>query len=187
MDHRYGKAKWGPNGTRNRTAPANWRKPIQWNKAAETAGRPALVFCASLADVFEDREDIVEHRRDLFALIDATPNLIWLMLTKRPEAVRRLWPVYHDRQPVFPGCPGPLGEPQACIVKGKQRTNVWLGTSPCNQETADRSVPELLKVRDLCGGTFLSCEPLMGAVDLTRWLCPRCEVTDTSLDHSAKA
>ena len=74
---------WGKDAGRQITSDANWRKPLQWNRAAEKEGRPALVFCASLADVFEDREDLVEHRRDLFALIDKTPNLIWLMLTKK--------------------------------------------------------------------------------------------------------
>ena len=166
MDHRYGKAKWGVNGTRNRTSDANWRKPLQWNRAAEKEGRPALVFCASLADVFEDREDLVEHRRDLFALIDKTPNLIWLMLTKRPENVRRLWPEMHTERPIFPGMPGPMGQPMPCVVTMAKRSNVWLGTSPCNQETADSAIPELLKVRDLCGGLFLSCEPLLGSINL---------------------
>lgn len=165
MDSRYGKVKWGPSGSRVLTSPANWRKPVQWNKAAAEAGRPALVFCASLADIFEawgdkpvldhkgltligpdglQRRTLADVRRRLFDLIDATPHLIWLMLTKRPGLVRAMWP------------------------DGKPRSNVWLGTSPCDQETADKAIPALLGVRDLCGGTFLSCEPLIGEVRLDR-------------------
>jgi protein gp37 len=150
MGHRYGKAKWGVDGTRNRTSEAYWRKPLQWNRAAEKTGRPALVFCASLADVFEDREDLVEHRRDLFAMVDQTPHLIWLMLTKRPENIHSMWP---KQLPDDGGC-------------GHVRRNVWIGTSPCNQETADKSIRELIKCSDLCGGLFLSCEPLLGEIDL---------------------
>jgi protein gp37 len=77
---------WGPGAPRRRTSPANWRKPPQWNKThAEffaAHGRRQRVFCASLADVFDNAVD-EQWRADLFALIRATPNLDWLLLTKR--------------------------------------------------------------------------------------------------------
>lgn len=54
MDHRYGKVSWGPNGNRVKTSEANWRKPLRWNREATDSGKRLYVFCASLADVFED-------------------------------------------------------------------------------------------------------------------------------------
>lgn len=159
---RYGKAAWGPDGTRVRTSPANWRKPLQWNKAAAKAGERRRVFCASLADVFEDWNGVVVDaggntvtgsleyvRSELFALIDKTPHLDWLLLTKRPENIRRMWP----------------------LVRRGVEPNVWIGTSVSNQETADKMVPELLKCRDLSPCLFLSCEPILGPINLIQ-SCP---------------
>lgn len=217
MDKRRGRVKWGPNGTRSRTTEAYWKQPLKWNRLAEcNCGAAGLgpqecafcaggcvrprVFCASLADVFEDigsdfvfdhrgermyrrfpevskptndpadhyRVGLPELRKDLFALIDATPNLDWLLLTKRPENILKMWPVTHDRRPIFPGMPGPLGEPQPCVISGARRNNVWLGTSISDQATAGKAIPELLKCRDLAPVLFLSAEPLLGPIDLTR-------------------
>lgn len=104
------------------------------------------VFCASLADVFEDREELRPWRRDLFKLIFHTPNLDWLILTKRPENVNEMvqesWRVFPD---VFP-------------------PNVWIGTSIEDQKTADERIPHLLEVPAAI--RFLSCEPLLASVDL---------------------
>lgn len=149
MDTRYGRVEWGVNGTRSRTGPDNWRKPIQWNKQAEKEGRRFRVFCASLADVFEDRPELVEWRADLFKLIDATPHLDWLLLTKRPENIERMWRELNGR--------GWLDDP---------RQNVWLGTSVENQAAADERIPALLRAAHLARFTFLSMEPLLGPVDL---------------------
>lgn len=148
MDKRYGKVKWGPQGARVRTSKANWDKPRRWNEQAKKEGRRFRVFCASLADVFEEKPDqpeINEWRNDLFALIDATPNLDWLLLTKRPENIKRLWPFgWYGRDFTWP--------------------NVWMGTSVENQETADERIPWLLKIPAVVH--FLSCEPLLGHIDL---------------------
>lgn len=141
MDKRYGKAKWGPDGTRKRTAKANWNLPRIWDREAKLLGERHRVFCASLADVFEDHAALVEPRAELFELIDATPHLDWLLLTKRPENIRRFW-------------------------QGGRRENVWRGTSVENQETADLRIPELLATSDLGPISFLSVEPLLGPVDL---------------------
>lgn len=81
---RSGLVKWGDH-PRRRTSAANWREPLKWNRAAEAAGERRRVFCASLADVFEDREELKPWRYDLWRLIEATPSLDWLLLTKRPE------------------------------------------------------------------------------------------------------
>lgn len=144
----------GPEGVRVRTSVANWKKPLKWNEQAKAARRRFSVFCASLADVFEDKPDqpeMDEWRRDLFALIDATPNLDWLLLTKRPENVQRLWPFgWYDEQFTWP--------------------NVRLGTSVENQEQADKRIPELLQIP---AKNFLSMEPLLGPVDIEDWLYER--------------
>ena len=146
MDTRYGRANWGVDGTRVRTSDAYWRKPLAWNRKARIEGVRYRVFCASLADVFEDREDLEEWRDDLFNLISATPNLDWLLLTKRPENVNRI-----------------VGESRGDCYwieesAGKGNGNIWIGTSVENQEQADKRIPELLKIPARV--RFLSMEPL---------------------------
>ena len=79
-------------GERKMMADANWKKPMTWQRKAEKAGEMQLVFCGSMMDVFEDRDDLKEPRARLFALIDQTPNLLWQLTTKRPEnALPMLW------------------------------------------------------------------------------------------------
>jgi protein gp37 len=77
---------WGPGAPRRRTSIANWQKPLAWNRAHAAFlaehGRRQRVFCASLADVFDNAVDPA-WRADLFQLIEATPELDWLLLTKR--------------------------------------------------------------------------------------------------------
>lgn len=147
MDKRYGKVKWGVQGKRIRTSAANWKKPLEWNRQAEHEGRRYRVFCASLADVFEHKPDqhkeMEQWRFDLFRLIDDTPKLDWLLLTKRPENVMDM--LRHDWADQLP-------------------SNVWIGTSVENQERADKRIPELLKIP--AAVRFLSIEPLLGEVDL---------------------
>jgi len=189
FDHRYGKVKWGPSGTRVLTTDANWNKPLKWDREAKESGQRKRVFCASLADVFEDWQGPIQNskgqrlfwshsrkpsesvfhwiaepdcaggetpvtmndvRARLFALIDATPNLDWLLLTKRPENILSMW---DDMPRGFPH---------------KHRANCWLGTSTENQEYADKRIPHLVNCRELSPVLFLSAEPLLGPVDLTR-------------------
>jgi protein gp37 len=75
VDKRWGKVNWGDKGTRVRTSAANWKQPLAWDRAAKEAGERHRVFCASLADVFEDRDELLNWRYDLFELIGETPNL----------------------------------------------------------------------------------------------------------------
>lgn len=185
FDHRYGKVQWGPSGTRVLTTDANWKKPLKWDREAKEAGQRKRVFCASLADVFEDWQGAIlgssgarkavwpdgsivlgdcsesygpphipggvrshwmtmnDVRYRLFKLIDATPNLDWLLLTKRPENALQMW-------------------------VGEIRKNVWLGTSVENQEWADRRLPHLHQAKrsGLVATTFISAEPLVGSIML---------------------
>lgn len=149
---RAGKAAgvvWG--GERRLTGEANWRKPLKWNAQAEREGRRYRVFCASLADVF-DNQVPAEWRVDLFRLIATTPSLDWLLLTKR---IGNAWPMIQD---VARRCGG--GE--------QPMENVWLGATICNQGEADRDIPKLLAVP--AAKRFLSMEPLLGPVDLGAWI-----------------
>lgn len=146
--------RWGPHADRTRTSAANWRKPIAWNRKAAAEGRRYRVFCASLSDVFDNHRSILpEWRADLWALIASTPHLDWLLLTKRPQNIARYLP--NDSK-------APWYRPWNQLWPWP---NVWIGTTVENQEEADRRVPVLLsipaKVR------FLSCEPMLGRVDLT--------------------
>lgn len=149
MDKRYGRVKWGPAGVRKRTSEANWKKPLTWDRKAKAAGERRKVFCASLADVFEDRPELVEWRDDLFDLIHITPHLVWLLLTKRPENVIRMMDGYDFNKSIF------------------HLHNIWIGTSVEDQETADERIPHLLQIPAKI--RFLSCEPLLGPVDLWRF------------------
>ena len=156
MDTRLKQVEWGVQGTRVRTTKAYWKGPLKWNKQAEEEGRRHRVFCASLADVFEDKEDQPEMdkwRGDMLGLIEDTPNLDWLLLTKRPENVRPLIEKAIDWLD-FPDANQWL----------RDHGNVWIGTSVENQEQAEKRIPELLRIQ--ANTRFLSMEPLLGSVDL---------------------
>ena len=135
MDHRYGRVQWGPHGERVRTSAANWRKPRQWAKAAN--GVRPRVFCASLADVFDNRAP-AGARDDLFDLIRCTPQLDWLLLTKRPENIAKMLPADW----------------------GSGWSNVWLGTTCEDQAHFDRRWPILGAVPAVVH--FVSYEPALG-------------------------
>ncbi len=144
-----GLALWSGAVIDARTSGSNWREPIKWNRQAGEAGIRRRVFCASLADVF-DNQVPGEWRSDLWALIAATPHLDWLLLTKRPQNIAKMLPVIE-----FEGKDWGTGWP-----------NVWLGTTVENQEQADIRIPHLLAVPAV--RRFLSCEPLLGPVDISQ-------------------
>jgi protein gp37 len=138
---------WGAKGDRRTFSEKHWREPLAWNAAAQRAGERRRVFCASMADVFEDHPALPPERAKLWPLIEATPWLDWLLLTKRIENVSGMVP-WGDNWP----------------------ENVWMGTSVENQEWADRRIPILLDLPATV--RFLSCEPLIGPVDLGHFLEP---------------
>lgn len=140
---------WGDKGTRVIASESMWREPVKWNAAAEKAGERRRVFCASLADVCEDRPDLVEPRRRLMHLISHTHSLDWLLLTKRPENFNRLF----NWNEIF-------YQPHAA---DRWPENVWVGTTVENQKATAR-IAELMKVD--AAVQFLSCEPLLERVVL---------------------
>lgn len=135
---------WGNDAPRRFFGDAHWREPLRWNQEAGLSGTRERVFCASMADVFERRADLNEERTRLWELIQNTPNLDWLLLTKRPQNIERLIPWRND----WPA-------------------NVWLGTSVENQTLAEKRLPFLL--RNAAAVRFLSCEPLLGPLNLRTW------------------
>ena len=144
---RMGLPLWGPvrSTERQRTSLANWKKPLAWDRTAQREGRRIKVFCASLADVFEDNPQVAPWRADLFRLIERTTHLDWLLLTKRADRMAAL--------------------AREAGWRDSWPDNVWAGTTVENQDKADKRIPDLLKVPARV--RFLSCEPLLEAVDLT--------------------
>ena len=147
MDTRYGKVEWGPHGVRKRTSEANWRQPIKWNAGARAFkkkhSRRPRVFCASLADVFDNRVPLT-WRGDLFELIRKCRRLDWLLLTKRPPNIEKMLPKDW----------------------GDGYKNVWLGVTAENQFYFDQrwpiieAIPAALK--------FISYEPALGPLQLPK-------------------
>jgi len=146
MDKRWHKVEWGPHGERKRTSENLWRQPITWNKhyAAFQAkhGHRQRVFCASLADVF-DNQAPAHWRLDLWELIEATPNLDWLLLTKRPENITAMLPILWLRH---------------------MPANVWLGTTAEDQAAYDRRWPILQPIPARV--RFISYEPAIGPLNI---------------------
>lgn len=142
---RFGHKVWGARAPRRLASPKAWKEPLRWDTAARAAGKRERVFCLSMGDVFEDRRDLDSARALLWALIAATPNLDWLLLTKRPENIAKLVPW---------GATWP--------------TNVWLGVTAETQENADQRIPLILQYP--AAVHFVSAEPLLEAISLTRYL-----------------
>ena len=145
-DARWKGGHWGKDAPRRFFGDAHWNEPLKWNRAAEMEGRRHRVFCASMADVFEDRPDLEAERDHLWDLIHRTPHLDWQLLTKRPENMERMLPWGR-----YGAGPSPW-------------RNVWLGTTVEDQKRADERIPLLLATPATV--RFLSCEPLLGPVTL---------------------
>ena len=162
LDKRYHRVSWGQRktdrtepsvGTRVRTSEANWKQPLRWNREAAarielfdegmTTFRPERprVFCASLAD-WLDNQVPESWREDLACQIEATPDLDWLLLTKRIENFDKLAP-WHDDD--IPG-------------------NVWLGITAEDQDAYDRRWPILARIPARV--RFVSYEPACGPLSI---------------------
>lgn len=137
---RFGLVRWG-NHERRRTSAAYWQAPLKWNANAEAFerkhGRRRRVFCASLADTF-DNQVPTEWRADLWTLIRDTPRLDWLILTKRPQNIRRM-------------LPDDWGDGWA---------NVWLGATAEDEQHYRQRWPVLSDVPAVI--RFISYEPAIG-------------------------
>lgn len=129
-------------GERRRTTASNWLQPVRWNRGAVLAGVRRKVFCASLADVF-DNQVPASWRDDLWRLIEQTPHLDWLLLTKRPQNIAKM-------------LPDPLVGARAW---GNGWPNVWLGTTIEDRKRAATNLAALGAVPSAV--RFVSAEPLL--------------------------
>lgn len=145
----YRGARWGVNGARHRTSDANWARVRNWNAGAIARGEAARVFCASLADVFEQHPALNAWRKDLFDLIMQCTALDWMLLTKRPESVLRMVPA---------------------AWRHAWPCHVWIGTSVGTPDSLAR-LDELVRIP--APVRFVSAEPLLEPVDLWPWLSKR--------------
>lgn len=132
---------WGPKADRYVTK-TTWKQPVKWNKEAVQAGERRRVFCASMADVFEKHPALEEPRQRLWKLIEETPMLDWLLLTKRPENIVDMLPARWA--PFAP--------------------NVWLGVSAENQRRWNERVPILASIP--AAVRFVSYEPALGPLNI---------------------
>lgn len=142
---RVGQGVWGAKAPRRFFTDRHWNEPTRWNAEARKDGQRRRVFCASMADVFEKRAELNPWRKRLWTLIEETPMLDWLLLTKRPQEIGKIVPWLNE----WPD-------------------NIWLGTTVESQRHAEQRLPHLLKHRAKV--RFLSCEPLLGPIDLKSWI-----------------
>lgn len=152
FDKRVGGEHWGKGQPRRTFGEKHWNEPLTWDQKAAKAGKPALVFCASMADVMDDEAPPGERGR-LWALIDRTPNLIWQLLTKRPQRYERYLPSRFAH------------------------ANVWLGATAEDQPNYDLRWPVLYtaaRKRNL--KTFISYEPALGPLEMTPMIGPLYEL-----------
>jgi protein gp37 len=126
-----------------KTSNATWQKPLKLNAEAERYGVSPRVFCGSRCDVFDNAAN-ADWRLELFDLIQKTPYLDWLLLTRRIGNAQKM-----------------LDEIGCNWIADK----TWIGITVCNQEEADRDIPKFLEVP--VGKRFLSIEPLLGKIHLT--------------------
>ena len=144
---RTGNDIWGVDKPRRFFGDKHWSDPLKWSANAEKAGVRAKVFCASMADVLEDRLDLAEPRKRLADLIKETPYLDWLLCTKRIENAYEM-----------------MAESKMCTLIGAPLDNVWLGTTVENQKQADIRIPQLVAIPARI--KWLSVEPMLEKIDL---------------------
>ena len=143
LDKRWGDPHWGKGVPRRVMSDSYWREPLAWDAAAKKAGKPAMVFCASMADVMDDEAPEGQRER-LWKLIDNTPYLIWQLLTKRPQRYGRYLP------------------------HAFQHPNVWLGTSAEDQANYDLRWPALHHaVESYTTPSWISYEPALGPLKMS--------------------
>lgn len=149
-----GHALFGPNSRRRFFGEKRWAEPLKWNERAKKRGVRERVLCATMCDVFEsltvghpDSASLVNTRSDLWRLIERTPHLDWLLLTKRVDHLYAMWPLRWSKEPP---------------------PHVWLGTTIESQPAADKRVDHLLQVP--AARHFISYEPALGPLDATPWL-----------------
>jgi protein gp37 len=145
--HRTGHEVWGKDAPRRFFGDRHWQEPLHWNEQAAKSGTRRKVFCASMADVFEERSDLSDSRERLWNVIEQTPNLDWLLLTKRPQNID--WMIPHT-------------------WRSTARRNAWFGVTAENEQQARKRLPWLRGLPNALA--WVSYEPALGPVDWTPYL-----------------
>jgi protein gp37 len=145
IDKRAGRDLWAPGAERKRTSRDYWRQPLKWQAEAARTGIRRRVFSSHLSDLFDNRAHEA-WRADFWELVRDTPDLTWMVLTKRPQLIPRMIPAWWGDGP----------------------PNVWLGATVENQAEARRRIPHLLAAP--AAVHWLSVEPLLEALDLRPWV-----------------
>lgn len=140
---------WGKAGVRQQCA-STWTAPLRWNRKAERAARRLRVFVSSMSDIFETHASINEEwRTHAFGLVEQCGWLDFLLLTKRPGSI-----THHLRDRTW---------------LSQWPENCWLGATVEHAGNL-RRIEELLAVPGAPPVRFLSCEPLLGPLDLRPYL-----------------
>lgn len=153
LDTMNGGTHWTQRAARQIVAETTWSKPVQWNRKVAALGHRMKVLCGSVCDVFELNTEVPgleTARARLWTLIDSTPNLAWLLLTKRPQYIEGMVPLKWLRASRWP-------------------RNCFCGVSVENSNFKKR-IDCLLRVPAPL--LFVSCEPLLGRLDLDAYLKP---------------
>jgi protein gp37 len=111
--------------------------------------KPARIFVNSMSDLFHPNvpDEFID---EIFGIMELCTWHTFMVLTKRPERMLKLT---KGTESFFP-------------------ENVWLGVSVEDQKAADERIPLLLQTP--AEVRFVSCEPLLGEVDLNIGVCPEC-------------
>lgn len=137
---------WGPPSTTERVRMKGiWRDVVRWNDEAAASGVRKRVFVSSMADAFEDHPQVAPWRAEALALLATLTSLDVQLLTKRPANILRM-------------------VPPAWLTSWP--AHVWVGCTVEDQRRAAERIPHLLAVPARV--RFLSVEPLLEAVNLTR-------------------
>jgi protein gp37 len=168
LSNRFGGKHWGLNSERKTFGEKHWKEPLKWDREAKKWGIQRKVFCASMADVFEKHEATFEERVRLWRLIEQTPNLMWLLLTKRPENIIDMIP-------------------WTWTIDGYKPKNVMFGATVENQIYANSRIIPLIAAKAKTGcKIFLSMEPLLGPVDLEQYYFPYRLIRHVSEENRTK-
>jgi len=150
LSKRIGRDIWGPAQTTERwRIKSSWTDILLWDRKAGKSGIRQLVFCQSMSDFFEDHPQLEPWRSEACQILESLKNLDVQMLTKRPENVLRMVPAHWLKS--WP-------------------EHIWVGASAENQRYLDERMLELCQIPAMI--KFLSCEPLMEGLDLSRWITP---------------
>lgn len=162
LSKRWGEDVWG-NDKPRRIINSVWNDLSRFQRLAKESGEINRVFVGSMMDIFERPMPLIEKNGDIVPCVGKKQmntgdlrnillenitngwynNLMFLFLTKRPSNINKYIPESWKVNP-----------PE----------NVMFGTSPVNQATANKLIPQLLRVN---GRRFLSVEPQLGEVNLT--------------------